>query len=457
MEPVRFPRPIRVSGEAAAVWHGSERQASTIAFRALIVFSVLYYARPEDIIPGLSHVPLVKIAGGIAVLALVFSKGSRVVKKLPVEIKLLFGLLLWLIFTIPFAWWRGGAFDTVFNRFSKGVIVALLVSMVVCRMENLRKLFVVQAICLTLMTAASIVVNRDLRMSGVLGGVFENPNDLAINIALNFPLAFAFLLLAKGLVRKLLWAAALFILTAGLVLTYSRSGFLAMLVAGAICLWQFGFKGRRLHLVGVTFLAVLLLAVAAPLLGLYPKVWTDRMATIVTDSPDKLEDSYDNGSKEARQELLHLSLTYMKRHPIVGVGPGNFAAVSGTWRVAHNTYTELGAEAGLPALGLFLLVLIFAFRNLRRVGKSRSYREDMTLQVFTGALWASFGAYLLGAAFSDTQYELFPYFIVAYTTALYHLACVFPQSEVEAKAQPHYRDRFRGLYARSRPEFVKAR
>jgi hypothetical protein len=42
------------------------------------------------------------------------------------------------------------------------------------------------------------------------------------------------------------------------------------------------------------------------------------------------------------------------------------------------------------------------------------------------------GAYLVGAAFSDTQYNLFPYFMVAYTTALYHLACVFPKQEGNA-------------------------
>jgi O-antigen ligase len=283
-------------------------------------------------------------------------------------------------------------------------------------------------------------------MSGILGGVFENPNDLAISIALNFPLAFAFFLLAKGPMRKTWWALSVLIMLTGMVLTYSRSGFLAMLVAGVICLWQFGIKGRRMHLVGLTALAVLLLAVAAPLLGLYPKIWADRMSTIITNSPDKLEESYDNGSKEARAELLHLSLDYMTKHPLFGVGPGNFAAVSGTWRVAHNTYTELGAEAGLPALFLFLLVLTMAFRNLWRVSHSPAFQNDVTLQAFTGAMWASLGAFLLGAAFSDTQYELFPYFIVAYTTALYQLAIITPQTDVvEASVEKH---RFRTVYER---------
>ena len=428
----------------------ANKPASTVAFGALVAFSILYYARPEDLIPGLSYVPLVKIAGGVAILALLFgARKARAVKKLPVEIKLLLALLGWLILTIPFAWWRGGAFDAVFNGFSKGVIVALLVSLVVTRMEELRTLLFVQAICLTLMTLASIAFNRELRMGGVLGGVFENPNDLAINIALNFPLALAFLLLAKGPLKKFLWMLALFIMVAGILLTYSRSGFLAMLVAVVIGLWQFGVKGRRLHLIGVTMLGVILLAVVAPLIGLYPKIWTDRMATIVSNSPQKLEESYDNGSKEAREELFHLSLTYIARHPVFGVGPGNFESVSGTWRVAHNTYTELGAEAGLPALFLFLLVLAAAVRNLWRVSRSQAFHDNVSIRVFTGAIWASFGAYLLGAAFSDTQYELFPYFMVAYTTALYHLACVFPGARVSAPEMETDKPlRFRGFHRR---------
>src|SRR3989442_14088276 len=42
-----------------------------LAYGALLIFSVLYYARPEDIIPGLHFIPWSKISGGIALLAVV--------------------------------------------------------------------------------------------------------------------------------------------------------------------------------------------------------------------------------------------------------------------------------------------------------------------------------------------------------------------------------------------------
>jgi O-antigen ligase len=401
-----------------------QKRCSRVAFRILLVFSLLYFARPEDWIPGLKYIPAEKIAGGLSLLALVFGmQGRRAVKKLPVEIKILILMLGWLTFTIPFAWWKGGAVATVFSRFSKGVIVALLVTLLVARVEELRKLLFVQAVCLTIMTTVSIIMFRGGRMGGSLGGVFGNPNELALQIALNWPLAFAFFLLTKNICKKLIWAGSMLIMLIGITLTYSRSGFLSLILSGFVCLYQFGIKGRRIYLVVLAVLASILLALGAPLLGLSSKTWVRRMETIVSDD---MEGTWDHGSKRAREEVLKKSLQFMVSHPLVGIGPGNFISLSATWHEAHNTYTELGAEAGFPALLLFVLLLIRARINLKRVSRSETFKQDMEIQVFTGAMWASFAAYLVGAAFSDTQYHLFPYFLVAYTTALYHLACVLP-------------------------------
>jgi len=104
------------------------------------------------------------------------------------------------------------------------------------------------------------------------------------------------------------------------------------------------------------------------------------------------------------------------------VGPGNFPAATESWRVTHNTYTELSAEGGFPALILFVVILGLAFRNVRRVRKTDQYGASKKIQLFTSAMWAGLAAYVVGAAFASTEYELFPYFMVAYTSVLYRLA-----------------------------------
>ena len=90
--------------------------------------------------------------------------------------------------------------------------------------------------------------------------------------------------------------------------------------------------------------------------------------------------------------------------------------------VTHNTYTEISAECGIPALVMFLVLLGLAFRNVRRVRKSKLYDRRSEVQMFAGALWASLVAYLIGASFASTAYSLFSYYMVTYTILLAKIA-----------------------------------
>jgi putative inorganic carbon (hco3(-)) transporter len=384
------------------------------AYLALLVLSALYFGRPEDVIPGLNVIPLAKIAGGIALLALILSLlTGRAKEKLAPEGKYLLGFFLWYCITIPFAYWRGGAFSTVMTRLSKGVIAALLVALLVREFWQLRRLVWVQAAAVALMTVLSVIVHHTHggRLTGALGGVFENPNDLAINIALNWPLCVAFFFLARGF-RKILWAAAILVMLVGVEFTYSRSGFLAIALAAVLVLWEFAIHGRRLYLILLAgMLAVAVLVVS-------PGHYAERIASIVTG---RQEDTMDRGSREARKHLLMQSVNTALHRPIFGVGAGNFEVLSGNWHVAHNTYTEIAAEAGFPALFLFMLVLYRTFFNLRRVRKSDAYKQDPEVRILTGGLWVSVVAYLVSAFFASTEYSMYPYFLVAYTTALYQV------------------------------------
>ena len=214
----------------------------------------------------------------------------------------------------------------------------------------------------------------------------------------------------------------------GVIATYSRSGFLAMVTCLIICIWEFGVKGKRVQILVAGFL----LFVGSAGVAVVTPHYMSRLASIFDDD---VQGSGDHGSMDARRELLRRSIDLTIHNPIVGVGPGNFPAVTQTWHVAHNTYTELSAEAGLPALFLFLTFLALAFRNLRRMRKSPGYAANPQIRLFTSALWASLAAYLVGAAFADTEYSLFPYFMVAYTSALYRIGYAY-ESDDKQPAKP---------------------
>src|SRR6476661_4665926 len=98
------------------------------AFLWLSVFYFVYCARPEDWVPGLLYIPLAKISGIFAILALFSSWGraQRRPKDLPRE-----GLYLLLLICLLFASalfspvWKGGPFFRTLD-FAKVFVVWLL-------------------------------------------------------------------------------------------------------------------------------------------------------------------------------------------------------------------------------------------------------------------------------------------------------------------------------------------
>jgi O-antigen ligase len=378
----------------------------------------------------LIYIPVGKISGGIALAGLLLSWG-RLKAKMPLVIKLVLLLFLHVCLTVPFAFWRGGAFKVVKDDFSKAVIIAVLISMIVSMLWELRRLLWVQAASVSVLTIASIVVHPaspgggTVRLWG-LGGVFSNPNDFAINIAINFPLCLAFFLGSKGILKKLVWAVTLTFLLYGVIATYSRSGLIAMLICFVICVWEFGIRGKR-PMVIVAAIGVLLVGVGVAMTT--PR-YLIRLSTLI--SGENEAGSMDHGSLDARRELLMESIRVSLRHPLFGVGPGNFQAYTESWHVTHNTYTELSSEAGLPALALFLTILVLTFRNLSNVRKTTAYKKNPQLQLFASALRAGTAAYMVGAAFASSAYNLFPYFMVAYASVLYKIASSEPVQETQS-------------------------
>ena len=118
--------------------------------------------------------------------------------------------------------------------------------------------------------------------------------------------------------------------------------------------------------------------------------------------------------------MLIRSLEVTMEHPLFGVGPGNFMQLSGNWHVAHNSFTQMSAEGGIPALIFYVLILWSGFRNLRATRKFGKGRRQT--QILAKGLHASLAGYIIGSCFLSIPFSYFPYILVAYTTALLCLA-----------------------------------
>jgi putative inorganic carbon (HCO3(-)) transporter len=384
------------------------RKPLVAAYVSLVAFMVVYCARPEDWIPGLSTAPLVKITGIMALIALALSL-QHIRDHMPREIFLLGFLIVQLfIASLLSPVWRGGALQITLD-FAKVLIIAILITTIVTTVERLRVVIFTQALSLSAIAAVTIWKGHLIlgRLEGILNGNYADPNDMALAIVISIPLCLALLFLSKNWLSTVCWSASIFVMAYAVFLTGSRGGFLALAVVTVVCLWEFAVRGRRHYLLAVAFVAVVVLwrfsggMMAGRLNGTF-------------NSEDDTAAAYSSG--QARQQLFWRSIEITKEHPLFGVGPGNFDAVSGQWHTTHNSLTLMSSEAGLPALVLYVLILWSGFKNLNAT--KRLVRGRTKSGVLTRALFASLIGYTVGSFFLSFSYQYFLYILVAYTTAL---------------------------------------
>src|SRR5262249_11597714 len=99
--------------------------------------------------------------------------------------------------------------------------------------------------------------------------------------------------------------------------------------------------------------------------------------------------------------------------PIFGVGPQRFRDYSEAYSgldvpyIAHNTYLELAAEAGLPVLIIFLLLLVATVTRLGRIARQRARPEMRRLGAWADGLRTGLIGFAVAGGFISGQYEKF--------------------------------------------------
>jgi O-antigen ligase len=382
----------------------NRREPLVFAYFGLIFFSIVYFSRPEDWIPGLTAVPLAKIAGIMIFLTLTFSL-LQIRWHMPPEITFLTLLVAQLWFAAIYSpVWKGGAVNVAAD-FSKVLPLVVVIYTAVRSITRLRWILFVQAASVATISIVSIISRPKTlgRLEGVLHGVYSDPNDLAVLIALSLPLCLSLALTTRAFWKKLAWVVIMLAMILAVFLTASRAGAIALAVAALMCVWKLGVGRRRIALVVLIPLATMVFWLHAGDLLRF-----------------RLEQGNSDASSQGRLRLLIQSLKVTAQRPLFGVGPGNFESVSGMWHATHNTYTQMSAEGGVPAFLFYMLIFWRALSNLRAINKNSNTTEGIRL--FSMALEASLAAYLVGSFFLTHGYQLFPYFLVGYTSALLQIA-----------------------------------
>jgi O-antigen ligase len=412
--------------------HGSKQDpfALRAGFWGLSAFYVVYCARPQEVIPGLGWIPVAKLTGALALLGLVLSLGRspRKLSDLPREAFYLVGLISVLFLSAVLSpVWKGGAFLATLE-FSKICILWVLAFLLITDLDRLRRIIYIQAASVSLVSLIALVKGYSVdRLNGVIGGIYSNPNDLAFAIVLSLPLALALLLMAKTFWVKAFWIAGVTIMTVALIRTASRAGLIDLIVAGTVCLWHFGIKGKRFYLIpAAACIGIMILAISGGTLR-------DRLGLGNEDTISQQEGQA-AASYEERKVLMEKAVSAIAEYPVLGLGAGNFVVYSGLWLEVHAAYLQITVEGGIPALILYLLFFRAGFANLKRVAQLRLLGDA---ELFRAALLASLIGFVVGAAFSPEAYHFFPYLTVCCSSVL--AAILAPaRTSLAFKERPRY-------------------
>jgi O-antigen ligase len=205
---------------------------------------------------------------------------------------------------------------------------------------------------------------------GRIGGTIGSPNMLALYIGMILPINFALLFAPIKRQYKLLFLIPIFLMGSVLeVITFSRGGWVGLGTGMAVTLYW--------CLARITERKIVPLILVIALLAIF------SISTLALIKPIRIrlfEEDY--GAAKSRIPMAEVASNIIYEHPWMGVGLVNYTSVSTRydrtresisyvfpWPV-HNEFLLIASELGLPALGLFLFILIVVFRMLVRIGRS---------------------------------------------------------------------------------------
>jgi putative inorganic carbon (HCO3(-)) transporter len=395
------------------------KHGHVFSYAALFLFTLILYARPAEFYPSALTASIALIVGiatlGFFVPSQLSLEGTLTARPQEVNLVLLFCLTA--LLSVPFAINRQEAWLEFSSTFIRCIVIFVVIVNVV-RTEARLKGLIFLAIAAGLWLSFEAVNDYRLGLLTVEGyraagrgtGIFGNTNDMALHLVTILPISVALMIGSKGAVRKVLYGACAMVMIAAIVLSYSRGAFIGMLIVFLFIAWKLGSQ-RRLEIV------IAVLGFAGLLVLLAPDKYGSRLLSIFIPSLDT------EGSADARRGELFRSIYVALRHPLLGIGMGNYQPeMSYHGLVTHNSYTQVGAELGMTALACYLLFIVTPLRKLGQIARETfATRRDSRFYYLALGLQASLIAYLISSFFLSVAYVWYVYYLVAYAVCLRRL------------------------------------
>lgn len=255
------------------------------------------------------------------------------------------------------------------------------------------------------------------------GGPVGEPNRYAQILMMALPLAFVLGLNARTRIGGLIGLACTVVLLGGVVYTYSRGGFLTLVVLVLLTIpYRLIRPGRVLAMVtaGVVLAPLVAPAYAGRVLSI------SGVAGVFGHAPVEAD-----GATRGRTTEMLAALAAYTDHAVLGVGPGQYLPYYSVHyqakpeisireiaepRRAHSLYLEMAAEVGTVGLLVFLSIPFLLLRDLRALRLELRRRRPDLARVAAGFSLVLL-AYLGTGAFLHLAFERYYWFMVGLTAA----------------------------------------
>jgi O-antigen ligase len=423
-EPTRSGAKPGTANQSAAKSAGKEegwasKHGHALSFAGLFLFTLVLYFRPYELFESLSG--FTSLAFWLAVFTLIVFVPTQLgleqtLTSRPREVNLILLLALIGLIGVPFALDQAEAWG-YFIEFLK-VVLMFIVMINVIRTERRLKAMILLGLAAGCLVSIGALNDYRLgqlrgmgeRVAGIIGGMFDNANDMALYLVMMLPLAVALLLSSRGVIKKLIYGACALVMIAANLITFSRGGFFGLISVLLFIAWKFG----RRHRLSVMISSLLC---GGLIIVFMPGGLTERLASTFGAGT-----SESAASAVGRWHVLLRSVLVSLYNPLLGVGMGNFHHVSIREQVSHNAYTQVSAEMGFPALVIYVMLIWAAFRRLRRIEQETlDARRKTHFYYLSVGLQGSLVGYLVGSCFASVAYLYYLYYPIGYAVCLHFM------------------------------------
>lgn len=338
------------------IWRHFKRES--FAFWMVCAYLLFEYVRPQSIYPAIDFLPWTQLAVLGAIAGCFMDKTVRWVSS-PVN-KLLFLFFIVILISSFFAYFPQVSYNNLDKYYLWVIIYFIIINIV-----NTRRRFFI-FLCIFLLASFKLSLSLSITWArrgfsftdwGLMGppGFFQNSGELAIQMLVFWPIAWAFAHSVRPYVSKLWYCLLLLMpLTAIMVVlgASSRGGQLALVCQLLVMNYKYVFNPKILSTIIIT------------------------SALIWTFLPDEQKQRFETMGEDgtSRQRLLYWQsgLKMIEDNPVLGVGYFNFASyferyypedvILGRAELPHNIFIQIGTDTGLVGLTVFCGFLIVAFK-----------------------------------------------------------------------------------------------